>query len=174
MNEASRITGMRHCPICQSLIERQESWRRVMDGNSVYVCLRNPKEHVFWINPRGHNRIHLNPDASETNCDSVRSWQMFQGSTRYEEIPYPSKGKHNKESALERAIRLLKAIFNPWQLIELPVRRVFPQLYKNEIVGVQPMEKPCGEIYLKQRFVKECVLGMEEDVKQAIEKELDK
>ncbi len=66
-----------NCPICNAELEniQQSSFMRVMDGNIVKQC-PDHKEHRFWINPRDHEHIHLNPNASVTDFKYERRWKL--------------------------------------------------------------------------------------------------
>lgn len=67
------------CPICGSELFKLPNIRLVMDGNTVYQCIKD-KEHRFWRNAREMEEIlHLNKRASQTNFTSEEDFILNDG-----------------------------------------------------------------------------------------------
>lgn len=74
------------CPICNSLLKNIIiNYNFEYDGNNQYECLRNPKEHRFWINPRLKNIIHLNKYGDLSNWEYNARWKILDNG-KYEEL----------------------------------------------------------------------------------------
>ena len=142
------------CPICSGeLLEiERESFITVMDGNSCYHCTKD-RTHKFWSHPFNWKALHYNPTVSETDWIWERQWQIINEETsEYKETTKEALEEKNKEKR-ERE-EFLATVEGLKQTEAQKKFRVFPPLYKNDIVDVQPVNSMIGLAFVLKHSYK--------------------